>query len=130
MTERWTANWKGEAEEEGARAELASLERAVGQETAGIDSAEEEVRVAVEAQRRLEGERETANTVLVVLPLIAQESKKLLDTYRLDEEEARSTVEVLVPSAYTLPTAGTPISVAWAKAALVPTPLCSKIVGA
>ncbi len=54
-----------------------------------------------------------ANTVLVVLPLIAEESKKLLEDQKLRDADADSTVDVLVPGAYTLPTAGTPISVAF-----------------
>lgn len=53
------------------------------------------------------------NTVLVVLPLIAEECKKLLDQAKLANPETESTVDVLVPTAYTLPTAGTPISLAF-----------------
>ncbi len=54
-----------------------------------------------------------ANTVLVVLPLIAEESKKLLEQQKLRNADTDSTVDVLTPGAYTLPTAGTPISVAF-----------------
>jgi ABC-type amino acid transport substrate-binding protein len=53
------------------------------------------------------------NTVLVVLPMIAEECKKLLEEDGLETEETESTVDVLVPTAYTLPTAGTPISLAF-----------------
>ncbi len=54
-----------------------------------------------------------ANTVLVVLPLIAEESKKLLDESKLSCEGRNCIVDVLAPTAFTLPTAGTPISVAF-----------------
>ena len=54
-----------------------------------------------------------ANTVLVVLPLIAEESKKLLEQSGMLNEEGDSIVDVLVPTAYTLPSAGTPISLAF-----------------
>ncbi len=53
------------------------------------------------------------NTVLVVLPLIAEECKKLLAQSKLADPETDSAVDVLVPTAYTLPTAGTPISLAF-----------------
>lgn len=46
-------------------------------------------------------------TVLVVLPLIAESCKKLLREQGLDSEETTSTVDVLVPAAYSLPSAGT-----------------------
>lgn len=46
-------------------------------------------------------------TVLVVLPLIAESCKKLLEEQQLDSEEATSTVDVMVPAAYSLPSAGT-----------------------
>ena len=53
------------------------------------------------------------NTVLVVLPLIAEECKKLLKEAELGTPETNSAVNVLAPTAYTVPTAGTPISLAF-----------------
>ena len=46
-------------------------------------------------------------TVLVVLPLIAESCKKLLAAQRLETEETSSTIDVMVPAAYSLPSAGT-----------------------
>lgn len=46
-------------------------------------------------------------TVLVVLPLIAESCKKLLQEQQLDSEEAHSSIDVMVPAAYSLPSAGT-----------------------
>jgi Na+/H+-dicarboxylate symporter/ABC-type amino acid transport substrate-binding protein len=46
-------------------------------------------------------------TVLVVLPLIAESCKKLLAEQRLESEETSSTIDVMVPAAYSLPSAGT-----------------------
>ncbi len=53
------------------------------------------------------------NTVLVVLPLIAEECKKLLQKSELETPETESAVTVLAPTAFTVPTAGTPISLAF-----------------
>ncbi|MFV2003032.1 MAG: transporter substrate-binding domain-containing protein, partial [Paracoccaceae bacterium] len=52
-------------------------------------------------------------TVLVVLPLIAEECKKLMSKFKLAGTETDSAVDVLAPTAYTLPTAGTPVSLAF-----------------
>ncbi len=46
-------------------------------------------------------------TVLVVLPLIAESCKQLLEDRELDNEETTSTIDVMVPAAYSLPSAGT-----------------------
>lgn len=46
-------------------------------------------------------------TVLVVLPLIAESCKKLLQERKLESEETISTIDVMVPAAYSLPSAGT-----------------------
>lgn len=46
-------------------------------------------------------------TVLVVLPLIAESCKKLLHERGLENEETSSTIDVMVPAAYSLPSAGT-----------------------
>lgn len=54
-----------------------------------------------------------ANTVLVVLPIIAEESKKLLAGAKLANSGTVCAVDVLVPTTFTLPTAGTPISLAF-----------------
>lgn len=52
-------------------------------------------------------------TVLVVIPLIAEQCKKLLENAKLFNEETESAVDVLAPTAYILPTAGTPVSLAF-----------------
>ncbi|TFH48396.1 MAG: cation:dicarboxylase symporter family transporter, partial [Lysobacterales bacterium] len=46
-------------------------------------------------------------TVLVVLPLIAESCKKLLKEQHLESEETTSAIDVMVPAAYSLPSAGT-----------------------
>lgn len=46
-------------------------------------------------------------TVLVVLPMIVERCKELLVTHDMDCEETRSTVDVLVPTAYSFPSTGT-----------------------
>ena len=46
-------------------------------------------------------------TVLVVLPMIAERCKKLLAEQQIDNPEANSTIDVLVPTAYSFPSAGT-----------------------
>ena len=46
-------------------------------------------------------------TVLVVLPMIAESCKALLEERDMDAEEARTTIDVLVPTAYSFPSAGT-----------------------
>ncbi len=48
-----------------------------------------------------------AGTVLVVLPMIAERCKQLLVERDLDENEARTAIDVLVPTAYSFPSAGT-----------------------
>ncbi len=45
-------------------------------------------------------------TVLVVLPMIIERSKALLAKHNMDCEETDSTVDVLVPTAYSFPSAG------------------------
>jgi len=45
-------------------------------------------------------------TVLVVLPMIIERSKELLAKHNMDCEETDSTVDVLVPTAYSFPSAG------------------------
>jgi len=45
-------------------------------------------------------------TVLVVLPMIIERSKALLAKHDMECEETNSTVDVLVPTAYSFPTAG------------------------
>ncbi|GAW95852.1 MULTISPECIES: cation:dicarboxylate symporter family transporter [Colwellia] len=46
-------------------------------------------------------------TVLVVLPMIIERSKELLAKHGMDCEETYSTVDVLVPTAYSFPSSGT-----------------------
>ena len=46
-------------------------------------------------------------TVLVVLPLIVERCKDLLYDHDMDNEQTRSTVDVMVPTAYSFPSAGT-----------------------
>ncbi len=46
-------------------------------------------------------------TVLVVLPMIVERSKELLAAHGMDCEETNSTVDVLVPTAYSFPSTGT-----------------------
>ncbi len=46
-------------------------------------------------------------TVLVVLPMIIERSKALLAKHNMDCEETNSTVDVLVPTAYSFPSTGT-----------------------
>jgi Na+/H+-dicarboxylate symporter/ABC-type amino acid transport substrate-binding protein len=46
-------------------------------------------------------------TVLVVLPLIAESCKKLLQERALESDTTTSTIDVMVPAAYSLPSAGT-----------------------
>lgn len=46
-------------------------------------------------------------TVLVVLPMIIERSKELLAKHGMDCEETDSTVDVLVPTAYSFPSTGT-----------------------
>jgi Na+/H+-dicarboxylate symporter/ABC-type amino acid transport substrate-binding protein len=46
-------------------------------------------------------------TVLVVLPMIIERSKALLAEHKMDCEETNSTVDVLVPTAYSFPSTGT-----------------------
>jgi Na+/H+-dicarboxylate symporter len=46
-------------------------------------------------------------TVLVVLPMIIERSKALLEKHNMDCEETSSTVDVLVPTAYSFPSTGT-----------------------
>jgi Na+/H+-dicarboxylate symporter len=46
-------------------------------------------------------------TVLVVLPLIVERCKEMLANHKLDCEETDSTVDVLVPTAYSFPSTGT-----------------------
>lgn len=46
-------------------------------------------------------------SVLVVLPMIAESCKDLLRERGLDEPDSRSTVDVLVPTAYSFPSVGT-----------------------
>ena len=48
-----------------------------------------------------------AGTVLVVLPMIAERSKALLEKYRLTSSEADTAIDVLVPTAYSFPSVGT-----------------------
>ena len=46
-------------------------------------------------------------TVLVVLPMIAEGVKKLLAERNLDSEDSHSTIDALVPTAYSFPSVGT-----------------------
>ena len=46
-------------------------------------------------------------TVLVVLPMIVERLKELLKKHNMDCEETSSTVDVLVPTAYSFPSVGT-----------------------
>ncbi len=46
-------------------------------------------------------------TVLVVLPMIIERCKELLKKHSMDSEETMSTVDVLVPTAYSFPSVGT-----------------------
>ena len=46
-------------------------------------------------------------TVLVVLPMIAERCKALLKEKRFDSPEAHTVVDVMVPTAYSFPSAGT-----------------------
>ncbi len=46
-------------------------------------------------------------TVLVVLPMIIERSKAILKKHGMECEETNSTVDVLVPTAYSFPSAGT-----------------------
>ncbi len=46
-------------------------------------------------------------TVLVVLPMIVERCKELLAKHGMDCEETRSTVDVIVPTAYSFPSTGT-----------------------
>ncbi|MCW8930080.1 MAG: cation:dicarboxylase symporter family transporter [Gammaproteobacteria bacterium] len=46
-------------------------------------------------------------TVLVVLPMIIERSKEMLEEEGMDCEESMSTVDVLVPTAYSFPSTGT-----------------------
>jgi len=52
-------------------------------------------------------------TVLVVLPMIAERCKELLTERELMDEKADSTVDVLVPTAYSFPSAGTLLGLAF-----------------
>ena len=52
-------------------------------------------------------------TVLVVVPLIAEESKKLLKKSGLASPETDSAVDVLAPTAFAFPTAATAVSLAF-----------------
>ncbi len=46
-------------------------------------------------------------TVLVVLPMIAERCKEMLVSHNMDSDETSSTVDVLVPTAYSFPSTGT-----------------------
>jgi ABC-type amino acid transport substrate-binding protein len=46
-------------------------------------------------------------TVLVVLPMIAASCKALLEKHSLDSAEGRTTIDVLTPAAYSIPSVGT-----------------------
>ena len=46
-------------------------------------------------------------TVLVVLPMIAESCKQLVREQNLESEETTSSIDVMVPAAYSLPSAGT-----------------------
>jgi len=46
-------------------------------------------------------------TVLVVLPMIAESCKELVREQNLESEETTSSIDVMVPAAYSLPSAGT-----------------------
>lgn len=46
-------------------------------------------------------------TVLVVLPMIIERCKALLQAHAMESDETNSTVDVLVPTAYSFPSAGT-----------------------
>ncbi len=52
-------------------------------------------------------------TVLVVLPMIAERCKELLTERDLMDDKAESTVDVLVPTAYSFPSAGTLLGLAF-----------------
>lgn len=52
-------------------------------------------------------------TVLVVIPLIAERCKELLQQSGFGEPDADSAVDILAPTAYVLPSAGTPVSLAF-----------------
>ncbi len=52
-------------------------------------------------------------TVLVVLPMIAERCKELLTERELMDDKAESTVDVLVPTAYSFPSAGTLLGLAF-----------------
>lgn len=46
-------------------------------------------------------------TVLVVLPMIAERTRHLLSERKLESDDANSTIDVLVPTAYSFPSVGT-----------------------
>jgi len=46
-------------------------------------------------------------TVLVVLPMIAERAKTLIQQHKLDSEATNSAIDVLVPTAYSFPSVGT-----------------------
>jgi len=46
-------------------------------------------------------------SVLVVLPLIAEKCKELLDKHKMHDDEVEATIDVLVPTAYSFPSVGT-----------------------
>ncbi len=46
-------------------------------------------------------------TVLVVLPMIAEKTKALLERHRLDNNASRSAIDALVPTTYSFPSVGT-----------------------
>jgi Na+/H+-dicarboxylate symporter len=46
-------------------------------------------------------------TVLIVLPMMAERCKALLDEHRLTSDDANSAVDLLVPTAYSFPSVGT-----------------------
>jgi Na+/H+-dicarboxylate symporter/ABC-type amino acid transport substrate-binding protein len=46
-------------------------------------------------------------TVLVVLPMIAERCKELLAEHEIDDSEANFTIDLMVPTAYSFPSAGT-----------------------
>lgn len=46
-------------------------------------------------------------TVLIVLPMMAERCKALLDEHRLPSDDARSAIDLLVPTAYSFPSVGT-----------------------
>lgn len=47
-----------------------------------------------------------ANSVFIVLPILVEQANALMEKHRVKSEEATSTVEVLVPMAFTFPNAG------------------------